>query len=87
MRTLQRCAEEALQIQDACNGAAIAHSLYLLFLDLADHINGTDERNKHPLVRLYLNKLLDLAGGDATIADWNYAYDNRAVYTDRGGAV
>ena len=74
MRTIKKCAEEALAVQDACNGSGVVHSLYLLFLDLADHTNGTDERNKHPLVRLYLNKLLSPSGGDATIQDWEYAH-------------
>ena len=74
MRSLKELAQEALQVQDACNLSGVAHAFADVLRDLGDHTAGTDERNTHPVVRVFLNKMIDLAGQDTT-ADWNAVHE------------
>ena len=64
MRELSGWAEDALLVQNASNGTGVCNSLLGLMKFLRDsgEANGTAEINKHPLVRLFIAKLADLAG-------------------------
>ncbi len=69
-RTLKELAVEALAVQDACNLSGVALSFGQAMLDLRQHIRGTHESAVHPITRVWINKLIDLAG-DAQVSDWN----------------
>ena len=73
-RTVRELAREAIQVQDACNLSGVAHSFAKAMSDLGEHTNGTDERNRHPIVRVYLDKMCDLTGvgicGEAFSDSW-----------------
>lgn len=60
---LVRWGEKALQVQDACNGTAVANSLFQLMQYLRDsgQARSTGDINQHPLVQLFVAKLADLA--------------------------
>jgi len=70
--TLSQIAQNALDVQDACNPLAVAR-LYIRMTDdlLAHHgVRGTDAICNHPTVVLVAHKLADLSnvgsiGGDA----------------------
>ena len=65
---LVRWGEKSLQVQDACNGMGVANSLVQLMRYLQDskQTYGTDDINRHPLVKLFVAKLADLAGLECT---------------------
>ncbi len=52
-------AEEAVAIQDACNGRAVLAAL-VRRLDAMPDLDG-DKRNQHPVMIAYLDKLASLA--------------------------
>lgn len=68
MKTLKQLAEDAIQMQDACNGFAIANAYGKAMSDLRDALKeagesvGTDELRNHPINRLWASKIHDLAG-------------------------
>lgn len=64
MRTIQELAREALEMQDACNLSGVAISFAQAVRDLRAALPdaGTREINEHPIVRLWVDKLRDLAG-------------------------
>lgn len=61
-KTLKELAQEALNVQDACNLCGVAQSFARAMRDLGDHTNGTDARNQHPITRVWLDKMNQLAG-------------------------
>ena len=75
MKTLKELAKEALQVQDACNLSGVAQSFAKVMIELSEHTNGTKEKNQHAIVKVWLNKMLDLANGDATSQDWNKVHE------------
>jgi hypothetical protein len=66
MTTLKKLAQDAMMIQDACNGSGVAQGFARAMLALGEHTNGTAERNRHPVVQLWIAKLADLAGMEYT---------------------
>ena len=62
--TLKIMAEESIIVQDACNGSGVAHALARAFHELKVEagITNTDELNRHPIIRMYIHKLVDLSG-------------------------
>ena len=62
--TLQQAAQSALDVQDACNGSGVIFALARAMQAICDSSDrgGTDHRNQHPIVKLYLYKLAELAG-------------------------
>jgi len=74
MCNLSELAKEALAIQDACNMGGVANSFVTALRELSNHTSGTDERNTHAIVRVYLNKMISLAG-EAEPKDWNKVHD------------
>lgn len=75
--TLQQAAKDALMCQNACNLSGVAHS----FLQAVQAVNegarrideGTDWRNNHPIIRLYVDKLASLCGMQGPNSIMNYA--------------
>lgn len=63
---LRRLAQEALQVQDACNLSGVLHGAYRAACSLRvcgtpDGL-GTLETNHHPIMLLWASKIADLAG-------------------------
>jgi hypothetical protein len=73
-RTLAALANEAIQVQDACNLSGVAHGFARAMSDLMDHTNGTEERNHHPIAILWADKIASLTG---TQRSW----DSMAIYS------
>jgi hypothetical protein len=61
--SLGELARTALTIQEACNGSGLAHGLAEVHSDLRLLFpdEGTEFFNRHPIVRLWIYKLADLA--------------------------
>lgn len=62
--TLQREAQQVLDIQDACNLSGVVHAfsraMDTLWAAAKAESQGTDYVNQHPIVTLYLSKLVSL---------------------------
>lgn len=70
--TLKEAAQQALDIQDACNlsGVAFAFARAVQAVCDASHIEprrGTDWRNTHPIVTMHLLKMAELNGCGSTL--------------------
>lgn len=64
MRTLQQLAQEAINVQDACNLSGVVHGWSRAMEDLCEHLcasGGTEHRNTHPINQLWASKCHDLA--------------------------
>jgi hypothetical protein len=53
-------ASDALACQDACNGGAVIHALDRATHELQRKNKGTDWVNQHPVIYMFLNKLISL---------------------------
>jgi hypothetical protein len=68
MKTLKQLANDAIQMQDACNGLAIANGFGRAMTDLREALNeageptDTDVFRSHPVYRMWASKIHDLAG-------------------------
>lgn len=62
MKTLKELAQEALDVQDACNLCGVAQSFARAMRDLCEHTKSTEERNTHPVTIMWLDKMNSLAG-------------------------
>lgn len=68
MKTLRQLADDAIAMQDACNGFAIANGFGRAMTDLRDALKeageptDTDAFRNHPIYRLWASKIHDLAG-------------------------
>ena len=60
MKTLKQLAQEALDVQNACNLSGVAHSFARAMTDLADHGIHGDARNTHPISVLWADKIAHL---------------------------
>ena len=65
MRTLQQLAQEAIDVQDACNLSGVLRSMTDIVFETLWPIahetgKGTDWVNQHPIVSLFLSKLSSL---------------------------
>lgn len=61
-RTLRELAQEALDVQDACNLSGVVHGFSRAMHDLCEHVHGTDARNRHPICVLWADKIAHLTG-------------------------
>jgi hypothetical protein len=64
MRTIQEMAEEANLVQDACNLSGVVHSFSRIMSELCEMGLDTETRNRHPIVRAYVSKLVSLSRYD-----------------------
>jgi hypothetical protein len=76
--TLQQAAQQALDIQDACNlsGVAFAFGRAMQAVCDAGRDKGTDWRNSHPIVTMHLLKMCELNGCGSTLHE---SYDKAEV--------
>lgn len=72
-RPIHELAQEALDVQDACNLTAVVRAFQQALEDLWQHAlacgHGTDWVNQHPITKAYSSKLMSLSGwklGDRT---------------------
>lgn len=66
VKSLQELAQEALQVQDACNLSGVAYGFARAMKDLCTHVTGTDARNTHPIAILWASKIADLTGVESS---------------------
>lgn len=63
---MRRHYADAIQVQNACNLSGVVHSLSRMLPDIRDEVNaaggGTEEVNRHPIVTLFIEKLVSLNG-------------------------
>lgn len=64
MKTIQKLAQEALDVQDACNLTGVALGMHKVLCELMVHVRGTDDVNTHPISRLWADKVASLAGNE-----------------------
>ena len=64
MRTIKQLAQEALDVQDACNLSGVVGSFKAALSDLwgQPDCKGTDWVNRHPVSRLWADKIAHLTG-------------------------
>ncbi len=64
-KTLMKHAQDAIDVQDACNLSGVVHSLDICVSDLWELAHkmkkGTDWVNQHPIVQMYVDKLACLS--------------------------
>lgn len=74
--TYQQAAQWAMDCQDACNLSGVVHSfdraVTAIWAEANKQGKGTDWVNTHPIVALYLSKLVDLNGREQ---DYGIIYD------------
>jgi hypothetical protein len=76
-----RHAQQALDVQNACNLSGVVHTFSRVMTFLWDlDLGGTDAVNTHPIARLYADKIAHLTGtqtlgNDATQDAYRWAYD------------
>lgn len=73
-KTIKQLAQEALDVQNACNLCGVAQAFARAMSDLGQYTKGTDERNQHPITRVWLDKLNSLAGIQEYNSDITKAY-------------
>lgn len=79
--TLKQAAQQALDIQDACNLSGVVFAFGRAMQAICDSPNsGTDERNQHPIVTMHLLKLCELNGCGSTLSE---SYDRAEVECKR----
>jgi Tfp pilus assembly PilM family ATPase len=72
-QSLQQLAKEALEVQDACNLVAVAKCFAVVVSQVRAALNEAGlpsdsvAVNKHPIVRVYADKISHLTGRDADI--------------------
>ena len=64
--TIKEAAQMALDVQNACNLSGVVYSFAKVMQAICDEANrqsgrGTEWKNRHPIVILFLDKLADLA--------------------------
>lgn len=63
MRTLKQLAQEALDVQNACNLTGVLHSFAKAASELRQILNvGNDEAANHPIMKLWSDKVASLTG-------------------------
>jgi len=78
-KTIKELAQEALDVQNACNLCGVVQSFARAMIDLGEHVKGTDARNAHPITVLWADKVAHLAGiqdigNDSTMKAYNAVY-------------
>ena len=62
--TYQQLAQQALDVQDACNLSGVVHAMSrgmeALWAEAHQHGHGTEWVNEHPIVTLFIDKLAHL---------------------------
>jgi hypothetical protein len=79
-KTIKQLAQEALDVQNACNLCGVVQSFARAMIDLGEHTKGTDERNTHPISVLWADKVAHLTGtqsfgNDVVTKAYNVVHD------------
>lgn len=75
-KTMEELAKDAIQLQDACNGSGVAHTLVRMYSDLRElGVTDTNALNRHPVIQLTLFKLMSLADCQVNMDDFERAYE------------
>lgn len=61
---ISKVAQDAIDVQDACNPRGVTHSMLEAMRYLADQGCGTNEICLHPVISLYVSKLASLNNSD-----------------------
>jgi hypothetical protein len=71
MKTMSQLAQDALNVQDACNLSGVVHGFSRAITDLRALIPkaSTDEINKHPICLLWADKIAHLTGTQVHATD------------------
>ncbi len=73
--TIERAAKDAIACQDACNASGVLHDLDRIMTEVIFPSCGdTEERNRHPIMILFLHKLCSLAGIETDVKSFGKAY-------------
>lgn len=80
MRTMQQLAQEALDVQDACNLSGVVLGFGRSITELRQHLTGTpgfctDALNQHPICKLWASKIADLSRVEYGAMAFGDAYD------------
>jgi hypothetical protein len=62
--TDKQIAQEALDVQDACNLSGVVHSFARVMSALSERGLDTRAKNRHPAAVLFANKIADLTGSE-----------------------
>ena len=79
-RTIQQLAQQALDVQDACNLSGVVHGFSRAITELRELFpdKGTDWFNEHPICALWADKIAHLTRTQ-TIANDKVFHSYRAV--------
>ena len=58
---MQKLAQDAIDVQDACNGTAVSGLLNRTMCALMKYSEGGDWVNQHPIVKAIIDKMMSLA--------------------------
>ena len=61
-KTIKQLAQDALNVQDACNLSGVVHGFSRAMSDLCTLVPNTGERNTHPIAILWADKIAHLTG-------------------------
>jgi len=61
-RSLADLAKEAYEVQDACNLSGVLLGAHEACSELLSHTSSTEEAANHPIMRLWVDKIVSLAG-------------------------
>ena len=64
----------AIEVQDACNLSGVVHAFGRIQSEMVAQGMRTDERNQHPVTRMFVAKMADLAGIEYTFPSKDYVY-------------
>ncbi len=64
--SIRDAAALALQVQDACNIGGMIHDFPKILAAVLAVTDCTDDKNSHPVIRIWLDKMCELAGIQAT---------------------
>jgi len=84
-RTLAQLAQEALDVQDACNLSGVAQGFGRAMADLRHHVGGTDART-HAITVLWIDKLNDMTGRIDGFTAFSNAYAECSALVARATA-
>ena len=73
-RTLAQLAQEALDVQNACNLSGVALGFGRAMVNLRQHVGGGDAIRQHAVTRLWMDKLADMTGRADSFAAYSAAY-------------
>jgi len=68
-KTIQQLAQEAIDVQDACNLIAVLHGYARAMSCLNEIVKGTDATRLHPIAQAWADKVASLTGTQSLGAD------------------